>query len=52
VVIEVKKCEWPPRQNLVETTFVVIVSLLMMAAFIGVSDKFLVTMLKWIIQVK
>jgi preprotein translocase subunit SecE len=49
VVSETKKTTWPERQELLESTVVVIVSVLMLAVFVGVSDKILVTLLKLLI---
>ena len=49
VVTEMKKCTWPERQELIESTTVVIVLVLMLSAFVGVSDKLLVTLLKLLI---
>jgi preprotein translocase subunit SecE len=45
VVGEMKKTDWPGRQELIESTVVVIVSLLMLSAFVGVFDKALITLL-------
>ena len=42
VVDEVRKSTWPQRQELVESTVVVLVSLLLLSLFVGVSDKLLV----------
>jgi len=42
VVDEVKKSTWPQRQELMESTVVVLVSLLLLAVFVGVSDKVLI----------
>jgi preprotein translocase SecE subunit len=50
VVTETKKCNWPERQELVESTVVVIVAVVLLAAFVGVSDKLLVTLLKFLIS--
>ena len=49
VVAEMKKCEWPARQVLVESTVVVVVSVLLLSLFVGISDKLLVTLLKLLI---
>jgi len=42
---EMKKSAWPERQELVESTIVVIISMLLLSAFVGISDKILLTML-------
>ncbi len=44
VVAEIVKCEWPSRRALMESTVVVIVTVALLSLFIGVSDKFLVTL--------
>jgi preprotein translocase subunit SecE len=49
VVAEMRKTTWPGRQELVESTVVVIVSLLLLAAFVGVSDKVLISFLHLIL---
>jgi preprotein translocase subunit SecE len=49
VVAEMRKTSWPGRQELFESTVVVIVSLLILAAFVGLSDKVLLTFLRLII---
>jgi preprotein translocase subunit SecE len=46
VVGEMKKSTWPERQELVESTVVVVVSVLLLGAFVGVSDKVLATLLR------
>jgi preprotein translocase subunit SecE len=45
VVDETRKSVWPERQELVESTIVVVVSVVLLSAFVGVSDKLLVTLL-------
>ena len=49
VVAEMRKTTWPGRSELFESTVVVIVSLLILAAFVGVSDKLLLSFLRLII---
>ena len=49
VLGEVRKTAWPGRQELVESTTVVIISLFMLALFIDVCDKVLATLLKLLI---
>ncbi len=46
---EMKKCTWPGREELIESTFVVIVSLLLISLFVGISDKILVEILRLLI---
>jgi len=49
VVLEMKKSSWPDRKSLVSHTLVVIVSVLMLGIFIGVSDKALAMLLRWLV---
>ncbi len=46
---ELKKTAWPSRQELIESTMVVIVSVVMLGVFIGVCDKILIELLDLII---
>lgn len=41
VKVEMKKVAWPSRQELINSTIVVLVSVLVMALYIGVCDLFL-----------
>ena len=43
---ETKKATWPGREELIESTMVVIVSVLMMSVYVGLCDKVLLTLLK------
>lgn len=38
VIVELKKTSWPTRQELTESTGLVIVFILLLAAFVGASD--------------
>ena len=38
VVIELKKCTWPTRAELVESTIVVIVSVILLSLFVALAD--------------
>jgi len=49
VSAEMQKTTWPLRDELIESTVVVIVSVVLIAVFVGVSDKILVELLKVII---
>jgi len=49
VVVEMKKSSWPGRQELIASTIMVIVSVVMLSAFVGLCDKVLVELLKLII---
>jgi preprotein translocase subunit SecE len=46
VVSETRKSTWPERQELIESTNVVIISVLLLSAFVGVCDAVLVALLK------
>jgi preprotein translocase subunit SecE len=50
VGLEMRKSSWPERQELVESTVVVLLSMLLLSAVVGVSDKILVTLLKLILS--
>ena len=41
VSLEMKRSTWPERKTLVSHTIIVIVSVLMLGIFVGVSDKIL-----------
>jgi preprotein translocase subunit SecE len=47
---EMQKCAWPTRPELVESTMVVIVSVLIFAAFVGLSDQVLMGLLGLIVR--
>jgi preprotein translocase subunit SecE len=49
VVAEMKKTSWPGREELLSSTAVVIVSVVMLSAFVGLCDKVLVELLRLII---
>jgi preprotein translocase subunit SecE len=49
VVAETRKISWPTRQELSESTVVVIVSVLMLSLFVGLCDWVLVKILKLLI---
>lgn len=50
VKTELKKCAWPSRPELIDSTVVVIVSVILLAAFVGFSDFVLINLLKLIIR--
>jgi preprotein translocase subunit SecE len=50
VVNEARKTTWPERQELIESTLVVIVSVVLLSVFVGVSDKILVKLLELLIS--
>jgi preprotein translocase subunit SecE len=47
---ELKKCSWPARPELVESTVVVIVSVLIVAVFVGASDIILMGVLRMVVR--
>jgi preprotein translocase subunit SecE len=47
---EMRRCTWPERQELIESTVVVIVSVVVLSMFVGFSDKVLVVLLKLLIR--
>ncbi len=50
-VLEMKKSNWPSRSELAESTTVIVVAVLLLAGFVGVSDKFLLLLLRFLIPV-
>ncbi len=49
VMAEMGRSEWPERGQLIESTIVVISSVVLLSLFVGVSDKVLVTMLSLLV---
>lgn len=49
VGVELRKSAWPTRAELLESTVVVIVSVVMLAVFVGICDLILMRLLKIII---
>ncbi len=49
VVIEMKRSSWPDRKTLVSHTIIVIVSVCMLGIYVGLSDKFLATLLRLLV---
>ena len=47
---ELKKVSWPTRKEIIDSTIVVIVSVIIMAVFIGSVDFVLARMVKFIIR--
>lgn len=45
-VQEVKKCTWPSRAELIETTGIVLIGLIILSSFIFVADK----IMQWVIR--
>ena len=50
VQTELKKCAWPTKPELMESTIVVIVASILLAVFVGLSDFGLVQALSTIIR--
>jgi preprotein translocase subunit SecE len=47
---ELKKCTWPTRQELIGSTMVVVVSVIILGAFVGLSDFGLMAILKGLLR--
>ena len=47
---ELKKCAWPTRSELIESTTVVIISVLILSVFVGFSDLVLVGAMRLVIK--
>ncbi len=47
-VAELKKCTWPTRQELYESTLVVVSSLVLLSVFVFVADKLFLLAVNWI----
>jgi preprotein translocase subunit SecE len=50
VQVELKKCSWPTRPELLESTVVVIVAVAILAAVVGISDLLLSLILRLVIR--
>jgi preprotein translocase subunit SecE len=50
VKTELKKCTWPTRQELLGSTMVVVISVLILGVFVGLSDTVLMFMLRKLLQ--
>jgi len=46
VKAELKKCTWPTRQELIGSTMVVAVSVVILGVFVGLSDTALMSLLR------
>jgi len=49
VAAEMRKSTWPERQELIGSTVVVIASVVLLAAYVGLSDKILISLLRLVI---
>ncbi len=50
VKTELKKCTWPTRQELLGSTMVVVVSVIILAVFVGLSDTTLMGFLRAVLR--
>jgi len=50
VQTELKKCTWPTRQELIGSTMVVVVSVVILGVFVGLSDTVLVSILRAVLR--
>ena len=49
VVLEMKRSTWPDRRALVTHTIVVIVGVILLGLYVGISDKVLEVCLRWLV---
>ena len=49
VSAELKKCAWPTRSELFDSTVVVIISVGLLGGFVAVCDVLLRTLMRWVI---
>ena len=50
VKVELQKCVWPTRPELLGSTLVVIAATLLLAVFVGMSDALIAGVLRYIIR--
>jgi len=50
VKAELKKCVWPTRQELIGSTMVVVISVLILGVFVGLSDTVLMGLLRAVLR--
>ena len=50
VKIELKKCTWPTRQELLGSTMVVVISVVIIGVFVGLSDTVLMGLLRAVLR--
>lgn len=50
VKAELKKCTWPTRQELLGSTMVVVVSVLILSVFVGLSDTTLMGIMREVLR--
>ena len=49
-VEEMKKCTWPNRDQLVESTLLVMITLVVLSGYVALVDLGFTSFIKWIIQ--
>lgn len=47
---EMKKCTWPTRDQLIESTLLVLVTLVILAGYVAGIDLILIKIVKWLTQ--
>jgi preprotein translocase SecE subunit len=50
VQVELKKCAWPTRAELIESTMVVIISVAILGVYVGVADGLIMQVLQFVIR--
>ncbi|NCC49718.1 MAG: preprotein translocase subunit SecE [Spartobacteria bacterium] len=50
VQVELKKCAWPTRPELIESTMIVIISVVILGTYVGLSDGIVMQILSLIIR--
>ncbi|QHI68438.1 preprotein translocase subunit SecE [Tichowtungia aerotolerans] len=50
VKTELKKCTWPTRSELMGSTMVVVISVVILGAFVGLSDSVLMGILRAVLR--
>jgi len=50
VKVELRKCTWPTRRELLGSTMVVVVSVIILGVFVGLSDTVLVSVLRAVLR--
>jgi preprotein translocase subunit SecE len=48
VVVELKKSAWPTRSELVDSTLVVLVTVILLGVFVALADLVLVQAVRWL----
>ena len=50
VQVELKKCAWPTRPELLESTMVVVISVIILGTYVGLSDGIVMQLMSIIIR--